>query len=155
MDVSTPWVDPNSVTYKETELVKPWDGSRGTSAAPTWAAVELKAEEVAGALGQQPAKPNQFLALLEELGNLHMLKNQDYGRDHDPYANVRGSQEWGVSPWVGAMVRANDKMKRLQKFAQDGKLANEGVEDSLLDLAVYAMIALILYREGEGRDTIR
>jgi hypothetical protein len=48
---------------------------------------------------------------------------------------------------VGCMVRANDKMKRLQTFAIKGSLANESVEDSLLDLAVYAIIGLQLFRE--------
>jgi hypothetical protein len=45
------------------------------------------------------------------------------------------------------MTRANDKMRRLQKFATEGNLANESVEDSLIDLAVYAIIGLILFRE--------
>jgi hypothetical protein len=144
MDVSTPWVDPN-VPVDTKELVKPWDGSRkAVSAAQVFKSVEVTQSPVV-------ASPSaSFYGLLEELGNLHALKNQDYGREHDPYANVRGSQEWGVQPWVGAMVRANDKMKRLQKAAQGGTLANEGVEDSLLDLAVYAMIGLILYREARS-----
>lgn len=89
-----------------------------------------------------------FDAVLDELAAMHAKKNKDYGRAADPYANVRGSQEWGIPPWVGAMVRANDKVKRLQKFAQTGELANEGAEDSLIDLAVYSIIGLILYREG-------
>ena len=93
-----------------------------------------------------------FDAILDELAAMHAKKNKDYGRATDPYANVRGSQEWGIPPWVGAMVRATDKVKRLQKFAQTGSLENEGVEDSLIDLAVYALIALDLYREqGQPR----
>jgi hypothetical protein len=88
-----------------------------------------------------------FDAVLTELTRLHAAKNQDYGRAADPYANVRASEDWGIPPWVGAMVRATDKLRRLQTFAQKGTLANEGVEDSLLDLAVYAVIGLLLYRE--------
>ncbi|KKL13159.1 hypothetical protein LCGC14_2528550 [marine sediment metagenome] len=67
----------------------------------------------------------------------------------DPFANVRGSEEWGVEPWVGALIRATDKIRRLQKFARVGKLANEAVEDSFRDLAVYAIIALVLYEEPQ------
>lgn len=89
-----------------------------------------------------------FEDVLEELRNMHYRKQSDYGRDEDPYANVRGSEEWGVEAWVGALVRATDKLKRLQKAAQGGELANESVEDSLIDMAVYVIIALILYREG-------
>jgi len=100
-----------------------------------------------------PVDPvNPFRQVLDNLWAMHQKKNQDYGRPTDPYANVRGSTEWGIDPWVGAMVRANDKMKRLQKFAQTKELANESVEDSFMDLAVYAIIGLILYREGLGPD---
>ena len=91
----------------------------------------------------------RFHELLDTLGKLHDKKMQDYGRSDDPFANVRGSQEWGVKPWMGAMVRANDKVKRLQKFAVDGNLANESVMDSFLDLAGYALIAAVLYEEGK------
>ena len=92
-------------------------------------------------------KNHNFHAILKEMGDLHDLKNKDYGQSHDPYANVRGSTEWGIPAWKGAMVRANDKIKRLQKFAKTGELANESVEDSFKDLAVYTIIALDLYRQ--------
>lgn len=92
-------------------------------------------------------KNHNFYEILDELKALHDKKNLDYGHDYDPYANVRGSQEWGVEPWKGTMIRLNDKIKRLQKYAKDGKLANEGVEDSLMDIGVYAIIALDLWRQ--------
>lgn len=92
----------------------------------------------------------RFHDLLEEIGELHDKKQQDYGRDDDPFANVRASADWGVPAWVGALIRGTDKIKRLQKAARGGTLSNEGVEDSMMDLAVYALIALILYREGES-----
>lgn len=90
----------------------------------------------------------RFHELLAELGRLHDLKQADYGKDEDPFANVRSSEEWGVAPWVGAMVRLNDKVKRLQSFVRNGSLNNEGVEDSLRDIAVYAVIALVLWEQG-------
>lgn len=95
----------------------------------------------------------QFHAILSEMGETFDRKNKDYGQDSDPFANVRRSEQWGIAPWIGAMVRAGDKMTRLETFAQKGTLANEGVEDSLLDLAVYSIIALLLFREQqEGRE---
>ena len=90
----------------------------------------------------------RFHALLEEVGRLHDKKQADYGREDDPFANVRASSDWGVPAWVGALIRGTDKIKRLQKAARSGSLANESVEDSMMDLAVYALISLILYREG-------
>lgn len=91
----------------------------------------------------------RFHAILRELGELHDKKQEDYGIESDPFANIRGSLEWGISPWVGALVRATDKLRRLQKFARQGKLANEAVEDSFRDLAVYAIIGLVLFEETE------
>ncbi len=93
----------------------------------------------------------RFHALLKEIGELHDRKQSDYGAEKDPFANVRASEKWGVAPWVGALVRLNDKVTRLQSFARKGSLANESAEDSMLDIAVYALISLILYREEKER----
>jgi hypothetical protein len=89
----------------------------------------------------------QFEGILEEMNDLHDRKQQDYGTAKDPFANVRASEEFGIPGWLGAVIRANDKMSRLKSFAEKGVLANEPLEDSLIDLASYAVIALILYRE--------
>ena len=89
----------------------------------------------------------RFHEILKELGELHDKKQADYGRDNDPFANVRASEEWGVPAWIGAMILLTDKVRRLQRFAQRGSLMNEGAEDSLRDIAVYAIIALVLLEE--------
>jgi hypothetical protein len=89
----------------------------------------------------------RFHAILGELGELHDRKQADYGRGDDPFANVRASTDWGVPSWVGALIRLNDKVKRLQSLAQKGSLANESAEDSMRDIAVYACIALVLYEQ--------
>jgi len=101
----------------------------------------------------QHRNSERFHAILRELGELHDKKQQDYGREGDPFANVRGSSEWGVPDWVGAMVRASDKVRRLQTFARRGTLANEGVKDAFMDLAVYSVIALVLFEEGEAAES--
>jgi hypothetical protein len=61
---------------------------------------------------------------------------------------VRASENFGIAPWVGTMIRANDKMRRLQAAARGSTLSDEGIEDSLLDLAVYVIIALDLFRDS-------
>lgn len=87
----------------------------------------------------------RFHDILHELGALHDRKAKDYGRDEDPLANVRASEDFGVPAWTGALIRLNDKVRRLQTFAAKGELANESAIDSMLDIAVYAVIARILY----------
>jgi hypothetical protein len=90
---------------------------------------------------------DRFHELLEEKGLLHDRKQADYGTDGDPFANVRASTEWGVAPWVGAMVRLTDKVRRLQSLIRNGRLENESATDSLDDIAVYAIIARVLLEE--------
>jgi hypothetical protein len=90
---------------------------------------------------------NRFDAVLIELKEMHDRKQADYGKTNDPFSNVRASEDFGIPGWVGSLVRANDKMRRLQKASQGSSLANEGIEDSLIDMAVYLIIALILFRE--------
>ena len=100
------------------------------------------------------AGDQRFHQLLKEIADLHDKKQQDYGRDDDPFANVRASSDWGVPAWVGALIRGTDKIKRLQKAARSGTLANESVEDSMMDLMVYSGIALILYREDKDKPLL-
>jgi len=88
-----------------------------------------------------------YLALLDEMAALHRRKAADYGSDADPLANVRGSVAIGIEPWRAAWLRALDKVHRVNRFCLKGELACEGVEDSLMDLAAYALIALALMRE--------
>lgn len=92
----------------------------------------------------------RFHDILDECKALHDKKQQDYGRDSDPFANVRGSSDWGMDAWVGSMVRANDKIRRLQQYNKKGTLANEGVADAFMDLINYAAIAMVLWEEDQA-----
>jgi hypothetical protein len=106
-----------------------------------------KEESVEIEINRHPLS-ERFHELLDECGGLHDDKQADYGRDNDPFANVRASEAWGMPAWVGAMVRATDKVRRLQTFARKGELRNESVIDAFMDLAVYALIARVLYEEA-------
>lgn len=92
---------------------------------------------------------DRFDDILKQMSDLHTRKGADYGTEADPYANVRASAEFGVAPWLGAIIRLNDKMTRLKAFATKGMLANESIEDAFRDIQVYAVIAQILYEEGQ------
>ena len=89
----------------------------------------------------------RFLKVLDEVRAVHERKAADYGSDQDPYANIRASAEFGIEPWVGAIVRSNDKTHRIKQFVKKGRLENESVRDSISDNIVYYIIALILYDE--------
>lgn len=91
----------------------------------------------------------RFTRVMRHLIELHDTKQADYGRTGDPFANVRASTDFGIPGWVGAMVRANDKMRRIQSAAQGSTMRNESVADSLLDMAVYCAIAFVLLGEED------
>jgi hypothetical protein len=93
----------------------------------------------------------RFHAVLDEMRALHDKKSADYGAGEDPLANVRASAEFGVPAWIGTMVRANDKMIRIKSMATKGTLENEPLEDSLIDLAAYAILGLVLYRDSKSK----
>lgn len=96
----------------------------------------------------------RFHELVKEIADLHDRKQADYGAGDDPFANVRASKDWGVPGWVGALIRLNDKIQRLKNFARKGALANESAEDSMRDIAVYALIALVLYEQESGERSL-
>jgi hypothetical protein len=93
----------------------------------------------------------RFHDILVEIGELHDLKQKDYGRDDDPFANVRSSEKWDVPAWTYAMMRIEEKCHRLQALRRNGRLANESAKDSFRDLAVYALIAEVLFEEGNNK----
>jgi hypothetical protein len=94
----------------------------------------------------------RFHDILADVAAMHDMKQADYGRDDDPFYNIRQTENWGPSAWVGAMIRADDKMGRLRNLSKHGgSLKNEPIEDSLLDIAVYAVIALVLREEESAR----
>ena len=93
---------------------------------------------------------DKFLAALDEIRELHLRKTLDYGQDEDALSNIRSSADViNVSPWAGCILRISDKMHRLKSFFRRGRTEFDGVEDTLLDIAAYAVIALVLYREGK------
>lgn len=105
-------------------------------------------------IGPKPAQPPahryaQFYALLEEVKALHDSKGSDYEGEGKSYCNLRGPEEWGVPAWVYAMTRCEEKMRRIKTFAKGSTLKHEGARDSLMDIAVLSLIAIVLMEEKE------
>ena len=74
-------------------------------------------------------------------------KNNDYAsggtRGENPFANFSRVEDMGItSTEQGFLVRMTDKLSRLSTFTRAGKLevADESVEDTLLDLINYAVL---------------
>tara|TARA_R100000030_G_scaffold98224_1_gene87922 strand:- start:60 stop:467 length:408 start_codon:yes stop_codon:yes gene_type:complete len=97
---------------------------------------------------------HRFYELLEEIKALHDKKRHDYAQEADPFANFRLSELGGIDAWKGIAVRLGDKYSRLMSFIQKGKLKynDESIKDTLMDNAVYSLIALILYEEAQEKN---
>lgn len=101
----------------------------------------------------------KFLDTLLTLAEMHSKKSSDYGLSDDdeeasdeflaadPLFNFRGSVLYGIDPWVGALIRLQDKIARLQTAAAGHELTNENIIDTFDDAASYIIIAKILWLE--------
>lgn len=105
-------------------------------------------------LGKQAHPTSQrFFDLCDLLKEIHRKKSSDYGcpSGTDPLANIRnGARFVGIPAWKGAMVRLSDKVTRLATYNVTGQLENESLEDNLIDLASYSLLALLLHQEEQG-----
>lgn len=90
----------------------------------------------------------RFYVLLEELAALHSRKNHDYAKSDEPLSNFHRARALGVEPWRGVLIRMSDKWSRIEQLS-GGKVAkNESLRDSLIDLAVYALIDILLLEDA-------
>ena len=96
----------------------------------------------------------RFYELLNTIKNLHDAKKHDYGAKEDIFANFRLSALTGISPWKDSVVRMGDKYSRICSFIKNGdfKFKEENIKDTLLDMAIYSLITIVLY-EQEMFDT--
>jgi hypothetical protein len=92
----------------------------------------------------------QFLALLDEMKRIHIAKSLGYtGKSDDPWVNFRSAMSFGVSPILSVFIRMSDKWARLISLVEDPNhdVIGEALEDTLIDLASYALIAICLIKE--------
>lgn len=79
--------------------------------------------------------------LLDDMHDLYIKKNADYGNSvHDTY------EKYGL---VSFLVRMEDKLNRVRNLNKDDvkisdvKVKDEKIEDTLMDLANYAILAIM------------
>jgi hypothetical protein len=85
-----------------------------------------------------------FAGITKEMLELTTKKSNDYASENDPFRNFRAFEELGI------LVRMSDKFARLRTALYDRKemaVDDETVEDTILDLATYAVL-LLAYRRG-------
>lgn len=82
--------------------------------------------------------------IIDSMYDLYERKNKDYGDSvHDTY------EKYGMTSFL---VRMEDKLNRIRTLTKDDAIAlvpDEKIEDTLLDLANYAVLAIIELRRDK------
>ena len=84
-----------------------------------------------------PSIRGDFDGICQEMMELHRRKNNDYGN-----AAQRSFEKFGIISYV---MRLGDKMNRLEALTDtnvEQKVKGEKIEDTLMDLAAYAIMAI-------------
>lgn len=97
---------------------------------------------------------HRFYDLLSEIAVLHADKNKDYAGDHEALRNLKLCANGGIKPSQGCYVRMSDKwsrfevlLKRMHETGDGPQVAGESLYDTLKDLAVYALLEVVLLEE--------
>ena len=89
---------------------------------------------------------DRVLAIFEELKQLHIDKDEDYGGG-ESLSNFQLCESFGVPAWKGSLIRMSDKFSRIVSLMKKNgmhSVAGEALDDTLKDIAIYAIITLAL-----------
>lgn len=88
----------------------------------------------------------QFNALTAKMAETYQAKNSDYGNSFDNTMDKYGN--------IAFIVRASDKWERIEQL-QDraGRVKDEKLEDTVMDLAMYCIMWLMWHGRGKARTT--
>ena len=94
-----------------------------------------------------------FERVLIEMAETSRKKSHDYAQDADRFSNFRATSKKfpGMTPLDACDFNIAQKEARLDNLrTRDTGPLNESVGDTYLDRAVYSVIAVALYREGQA-----
>ena len=87
-----------------------------------------------------------YKQLQDRMLNTFIAKDSDYG---DSFGKT--FEKYGI---VSALIRMSDKMNRLDNLASSNTMqVDESIEDTLLDLANYAMLTYLQIHKSDEEDT--
>lgn len=99
---------------------------------------------------------NVFKEYLTRMEATMLAKNADYsGQGDDPFANFTAVERLGIcAAETGFMTRMADKYCRIVTFVKKGVLQVKGetIEDTLLDLATYALLLAAFIKSRRDRE---
>ena len=95
-----------------------------------------------------PEQKQQIEHMLELMRNTMINKGHDYA-GLDTLANFKEVNRIGIDTPRSIFVRLSDKYMRLTRFlnTDELKVTDEQIEDTLLDLANYAVLMSVAFKE--------
>jgi hypothetical protein len=110
-----------------------------------------KLEPTDGGLYLEASDP--FEAACIEMVKMNRLKRADYALDGDPFSNFHQTSAMlsikGFGPIEAVLFNLTQKMARLTALRSNGRMEdtkNESVQDTYLDIAVYATILFAMVK---------
>lgn len=92
----------------------------------------------------QDEKNEMFHEIVNEMANLYAKKNANYGNSFSKLYEDLGP--------VAGLVPLHNKLDRLTNLMKGGRNDFESIEDTLVDLANYAVMNLIEYRASKENE---
>tara|TARA_R100001082_G_scaffold35061_1_gene18156 strand:+ start:1702 stop:2064 length:363 start_codon:yes stop_codon:yes gene_type:complete len=102
---------------------------------------------------EYPRMCDSFEHITDEMFELFKKKQSDYGPTNIGMGNRTIETDEDVQrSMIGLVVRMNDKVQRLMNLVLDRKdPQNESVEDTLIDIANYAVMAKLVMDKEWGK----
>jgi hypothetical protein len=102
---------------------------------------------------EYPNTCKEFSKIQDEMLELFLRKQADYGPTNVGMGSEVVDTDYKAKrSLTGLSVRMNDKVQRLLNLTLNNKIPkNESLEDTLIDIANYAVMALIVQRKVWGR----
>lgn len=108
---------------------------------PTWVNCQNIIDEYESVFN----KSEEFKSITSQILNTYIKKNHDYGNSFD-----KSMDEFGMT---SAVIRMNDKLERLKTLSKkESMVKDESVQDTLLDLANYAIMTVMYLKKHEDKD---
>lgn len=91
------------------------------------------------------SESGEFRDITNSLTKIYQAKNQDYGNSFE-----KSLYKFGL---VASIIRLSDKMNRIESLSQTkARVKDESIEDTLLDLANYAIMTVIWLRKSRVNE---
>lgn len=130
-----------NTTIGNTELKAYW---KPITKSEFWSSCPATTSENASKIEETPQNVKDFTDICNKMVLTYKAKNHDYGNSfHNTF------KKYGI---VSALTRMSDKFNRLDTlYNKNDNKVNESIEDTLLDLANYAVMTLVELRDKKIR----